>query len=85
LWFDELIERLGAARNDLEPAAKRIAPIISTVIDAIGATEDCALARMSGSGATCFGLFASCRSAARAARVLRRDHPDWWVKATVLR
>jgi 4-diphosphocytidyl-2-C-methyl-D-erythritol kinase len=39
---------------------------------------------MSGSGATCFALFADCRAAARAKKVLQRAHPDWWVKACAL-
>jgi 4-diphosphocytidyl-2-C-methyl-D-erythritol kinase len=40
---------------------------------------------MSGSGATCFAIFEDCRTAARGARALALDHPDWWVKSTVLR
>jgi 4-diphosphocytidyl-2-C-methyl-D-erythritol kinase len=43
----------------------------------------CGLARMSGSGATCFGLFSSSRAAAAAARSIGAAHPRWWVKATV--
>jgi 4-diphosphocytidyl-2-C-methyl-D-erythritol kinase len=51
----------------------------------IAAAKGCKLVRMSGSGATCFGLFESCHAAARAASVIRRHHPGWWVKSTVLR
>jgi 4-diphosphocytidyl-2-C-methyl-D-erythritol kinase len=44
----------------------------------------CRLARMSGSGATCFGLFPTNAAAAAAARTLRVGYPQWWVRATVL-
>ncbi len=71
--------------NDLEAPAIRTAPVIDTVLDALRATEGCRLARMSGSGATCFGLFDDCASSARAARQIGRSHPNWWVKPTVLR
>jgi 4-diphosphocytidyl-2-C-methyl-D-erythritol kinase len=85
LSFEHLIGKLRGARNDLEAPARRVAPVIGEVIGSIAAAQDCVLARMSGSGATCFGLFATCRAAARAARALRRARPAWWVKATVLR
>jgi 4-diphosphocytidyl-2-C-methyl-D-erythritol kinase len=55
------------------------------VLAVLGAARGVKLARMSGSGATCFGLFADCHAAARAARVIRRDHPSWWVRPTALR
>jgi 4-diphosphocytidyl-2-C-methyl-D-erythritol kinase len=71
--------------NDLEGPAIRTAPVIGAVLDALRATEGCRLARMSGSGATCFGLFDDCASSARAARRIGRAHPDWWVKPTILR
>ncbi|HMK71137.1 MAG TPA: 4-(cytidine 5'-diphospho)-2-C-methyl-D-erythritol kinase, partial [Xanthobacteraceae bacterium] len=45
----------------------------------------CRLARMSGSGATCFALFSSATAAREAAKVLRRKHPHWWVRAGTLR
>jgi 4-diphosphocytidyl-2-C-methyl-D-erythritol kinase len=48
------------------------------------ALPDCRLARMSGSGATCFGLFPTNAAAAAAARTLRVGYPQWWVRATVL-
>lgn len=83
--FDALIGVLRKARNDLEDAAIVVAPVISHVLAVIGAARGCRLARMSGSGATCFGLFETRHGAARAARVIRRDHPGWWAKATVLR
>lgn len=81
----DLLGQLRRGRNDMEDAAGVLAPVIGDVLAVIGAARGCRLARMSGSGATCFGLFDSCRSAAQAMRVIRRDHPGWWVKSTVLR
>jgi 4-diphosphocytidyl-2-C-methyl-D-erythritol kinase len=79
-----LIEYLAGERNDLEPAAIKLQPAIARVLAALRDEPGCALARMSGSGATCFGLFASSRAAAAAARRISAARPRWWVKATVL-
>jgi 4-diphosphocytidyl-2-C-methyl-D-erythritol kinase len=70
---------LAERANDLAAPAIGLVPEIATVIDAIGATERCLLARMSGSGATCFGLFADHAAASAAAQVIRQDHGHWWV------
>jgi 4-diphosphocytidyl-2-C-methyl-D-erythritol kinase len=78
-----LIEFLAGERNDLEPPAIRLQPVIAQVLDALRQEAGCELARMSGSGATCFGLFTSSRAAAAAARHLAAAQPRWWVKATV--
>ncbi len=75
---------LAERRNDLESPAMRLLPVVARVMTRISATDGCLLARMSGSGATCFGLFASQDSAARAAESLRSDAPDWWVMPTPL-
>lgn len=72
---------LRLQRNDLEGPAATIAPVIADVKAALAAQTGCLLARMSGSGATCFGLFASERSAATAAAAIRSAQPDWWVTA----
>jgi 4-diphosphocytidyl-2-C-methyl-D-erythritol kinase len=80
-----LLALLKKARNDLEDAACSLAPVIVDVLAVLSAAKGSRLARMSGSGATCFALFENCRHAARAARAIRRDHPGWWVKPTVLR
>lgn len=80
-----LIVALSAAGNDLETPARRVAPVIDTVLAALRAQPGCRLARMSGSGATCFALFDDCRQSAAAGRALAREHAGWWVKATVLR
>jgi 4-diphosphocytidyl-2-C-methyl-D-erythritol kinase len=62
-----------------------LAPAICDVLDALSALPGAALARMSGSGATCFALFHDRSAAAHAARSVGVGRPDWWVKATVLR
>ncbi|MGD1935294.1 MAG: 4-(cytidine 5'-diphospho)-2-C-methyl-D-erythritol kinase [Candidatus Phaeomarinobacter sp.] len=66
-------------RNDLEPPARSMVPQVSDTIRAIAATDGCLMARMSGSGATCFGLYADEERAAAAGEKLRRD--GWWVEA----
>lgn len=72
---------LDLQRNDLERPAESIAPMISAVKAALATQPGCLLARMSGSGATCFGLFAAEHSAAMAAAAIRSAHPAWWVTA----
>lgn len=68
---------LRETRNDLEPAAQSLAPAIDDALAALEAPSGCLLARMSGSGATCFGLFGSADAARQAADAIRR--PGWWV------
>lgn len=72
---------LSAQRNDLEPAALRLAPEIGEVLAALRADPACLLARMSGSGATCFGLYADDAPALAARDRLRAARPGWWVEA----
>ncbi|PSC04680.1 4-(cytidine 5'-diphospho)-2-C-methyl-D-erythritol kinase [Alsobacter soli] len=81
----DLVAALASLRNDLERPAIAVAPVIAEVLAALRGTADCALARMSGSGATCFGLYPDCHAAARAAHALRAKQPDWWISATLLR
>jgi len=73
---------LGHRRNDLTAAAVGLCPPIGSVLAALEAAPGCRLARMSGSGATCFGLFDDLDAARRGAAIVER--PDWWVKATCL-
>lgn len=73
---------LRARRNDLEAPARFLAPEIDPVLAALKAQSGCLLARLSGSGATCFGLFAEKRHAEIAARNMSRAYPKWWVAAT---
>ncbi len=75
-----MAEWLRAQRNDLEAPAAAICPEIGAVTAALAA-EGAALARMSGSGATCFGLFADEATALAAADAIRRAAPGWWVAA----
>jgi 4-diphosphocytidyl-2-C-methyl-D-erythritol kinase len=67
---------LAKLRNDLEPPAIALCPVIGVVLAALAAVPGCLLARMSGSGATCFGLFPDAATAEAAARALAR--PGWW-------
>lgn len=82
---DELLPLLAKGRNDLEDAACLQAPVIVDVLAVLRAARGCRLARMSGSGATCFAIFATPRAAATAARAIRAQHPGWWVKTAALR
>ncbi len=68
--------------NALEAPAMALCPAIGDVLAALRATENCALARMSGSGATCFGLYATADDATRAASRIQDNHPGWWTVAT---
>jgi len=81
---DKVMEFLLAQSNDLERPALALAPVIAEVLAELRATPGCDLARMSGSGATCFGLFTTASAAAEAGRALSAGHPHWWVRATKL-
>lgn len=80
-----LLAALKKTRNDLEDPACVLAPVVGDVLAVLGAARGARLARMSGSGATCFALFEDRRLAAKAARAIRRDHPGWSVWASALR
>lgn len=81
----ELIDAIATSCNDLEVPAMALTPAIRETLDALQAQPGALLARMSGSGATCFALFADCHQSAAAAKAMARQKPAWWVKATVLR
>jgi 4-diphosphocytidyl-2-C-methyl-D-erythritol kinase len=81
----DVLDLLISARNDLEQPAIAVAPIIGDVLDALREQDGLQLARMSGSGATCFGIFENRHAAVHAARGLRLLHPRWWVRPTILR
>ncbi len=75
------IKYLNRQRNDLTNPAIKIAPSIADCLESLR-SENCQITRMSGSGATCFGLFESEEDASRAAINISAKHPDWWVVAT---
>jgi 4-diphosphocytidyl-2-C-methyl-D-erythritol kinase len=79
---DALLRWLAAERNDLEAPAISIAPAIAEVLRVIAGLPGCRLARMSGSGSACFGLFDTERDAAAAMRQLAEAQPDWWARAS---
>ena len=82
-WRDtaDLAQWLAGQRNDLEAPARAIAPVIETVLARLAATPGCALARMSGSGATCFGLYGEEAAARQAAAAIAAESPGWWLAA----
>jgi len=79
-----LLAEIADGRNDLELPAIELEPVIADVLSVLNKLPGCRLARMSGSGATCFALFQSNAAAAAAARTVRVGYPQWWVRATVL-
>jgi len=78
-----LTRYLARTRNDLEAPALAIAPTIQAALDALS-RNGAAFARMSGSGATCFGLFETAAKAQAAARAIAKTEPDWWARAGAL-
>jgi 4-diphosphocytidyl-2-C-methyl-D-erythritol kinase len=68
---------LAELSNDLEEPAIKVAPVIGTVLRTLQADRKCLLARMSGSGATCFGIYETPTIAKEAAEAIRRK--DWWI------
>jgi 4-diphosphocytidyl-2-C-methyl-D-erythritol kinase len=79
-----LIEWLGEHGNDLTPSAIACVPVIADVLQTLGDLPGSRLARMSGSGPTCFALFASPGEATAAAQRLKTERKDWWVYPTTL-
>jgi 4-diphosphocytidyl-2-C-methyl-D-erythritol kinase len=81
---DAIFDYLAAHGNDLTDAAIACAPAVSEVLNALAALPGVRLARMSGSGSTCFALFSSAADATAAASRLQKARPAWWVAATSL-
>lgn len=79
---DDVLDYVLQCRNDLEAAAIALAPVVATVLSVIKGLNGCLLSRMSGSGATCFGLFRMQAEAENAAFAMRNAYPQWWVQAT---
>ena len=80
----ELADILKARRNGLTPAAVSLAPVVGEVLSAIKQSEGVLLSRMTGSGATCFGLFSDADAATRVALSIGESRPGWWVKPASL-
>lgn len=83
-WRDagSLIDWLRLQRNDLQGPACALVPEIAQVLSVLDSVEGCGLSRMSGSGATCFGLFARESDARKAASEIAQEYPQWWTVAT---
>ncbi|MGE0847530.1 MAG: 4-(cytidine 5'-diphospho)-2-C-methyl-D-erythritol kinase [Flavobacteriaceae bacterium] len=81
---DAVLDWLAAARNDLEATAIGMEPAVARALWLIGGTEGCRLARMTGAGSTCFGLYAGAAEAEAAARDLADADPAWWVRTVRL-
>lgn len=79
-----LLAAIIPARNDLEPPALTVAPVIGAALTLLRTQEGCRLARMSGSGATVFAVFEDAPSAAAAALAVGSAQPGWWVAPTRL-
>jgi 4-diphosphocytidyl-2-C-methyl-D-erythritol kinase len=82
--FEQLVAYALPRRNDLEAPAARLAPEIREVLAALLALEGPRLVRLSGSGPTCFALFATEREAKREAARLKGEFPHWWIAASTL-
>jgi 4-diphosphocytidyl-2-C-methyl-D-erythritol kinase len=78
---NDWINFLKSQHNMLQPASCSLVPEISGVLSVIEAQSGCLFSRMSGSGATCFGIFAASDDAQNAARNITEQRPDWWVRA----
>jgi 4-diphosphocytidyl-2-C-methyl-D-erythritol kinase len=79
-----LPDEIAKGHNDLEEPAIELEPVIAEVLAVLRKLPSCRLARMSGSGATCFALFDTTAAANAGARSLRVGYPAWWVRATTL-
>lgn len=78
----DLCAWLATQRNDLEAPAGALMPVIPQILTVIAAQSGCRLARMTGSGATCFGVFETQASRDAAQAAIARHNPDWFVAAT---
>ena len=79
-----LIDFLKTQENDLSPAAIKNIPDIQKVLNALADTDDCQIARMTGSGSACFALFKTAKQARDAKHIIQKQFPDYWVKNTSL-
>jgi 4-diphosphocytidyl-2-C-methyl-D-erythritol kinase len=82
--IEAVLDYARQRRNDLEAPARRLLPAIGTILEALERSPGALLARLSGSGPTCFALFRAYDKAAATARNLQSQHPDWWIEPTWL-
>lgn len=82
--FTDFLALLQSAHNDLMPPAENIAPVITTILQELSAQSGCLLARMSGSGSTCFALFSDDHALALAEKKLSAFFPSYWIQKTTL-
>ena len=82
---EDLWHSIKKGENDLTQSAIETTPIIQYILHHLSEIEDCKLARMSGSGSSCFGLFDNKNEAQKAATTLQKEKPDWWVQQIVLK
>jgi 4-diphosphocytidyl-2-C-methyl-D-erythritol kinase len=80
----DMLKALERGRNDLEAPAIKLQPVIGDVLAALRETQGMRLARMSGSGATCFAIYDDDGSAREAAQQLQSQQPQWWIHAGTL-
>ncbi len=76
--FASFVRELSYRHNDLSQAACQIEPSVFDVLEELGSDPLCRLARMSGSGGTCFGIFSNCFDASLCCHRIQKKHPDWW-------
>jgi 4-diphosphocytidyl-2-C-methyl-D-erythritol kinase len=77
----DLANFLVTRKNDLTAPAITVAPVVADVLSAIAETKDCLLSRLSGSGATCFGIFETAATAEAARQQIKTRYPNWWAVA----
>ena len=82
--FAKLLDYARPRGNDLEAPAAQLVPAIRAVLAALATLPAVGIARLSGSGPTCFALFVTEAEAKRAAATLAAEHPGWWIAATSL-
>ena len=80
----DVVSYAAARSNDLEAPARRLLPVIGEILEALASCPGALLARLSGSGPTCFALFGTDNEAEAAALQLGEAHPEWWIKPTAL-
>ncbi len=83
--LDEVLDYMSDHQNDLQSIAAGLEPAIGNILSLLEIQNGCQIARMSGSGATCFGVFKNLNQAQSAASNIKKQYPDWWVQNCVIR